>query len=85
MELVSKMSLSMQTVNIIPWELMTEQTEFYDKLVAMHVALRDQPSESDPRWRRTPPDPIPAAVFPFFHEELDKKNHHGVSRIEMLM
>ena len=64
---------------------MTEQTKFYDKLVAMHAALRDQPSESDPRWRSTPPDPIPAAVFPFFHEEPDKKNHPGVSRIQMLM
>jgi len=83
--LVSKMSLSKQTVNVIPWELMTEQNEFYNKLVAMHATLRDQPSESDPRWRSTPLDPSPAVVFPFLHGEPDKKNHPGVSRIEMLM
>jgi hypothetical protein len=64
---------------------MIEQNEFYDKLVAMHANLRDQPSESDPRWSSTPPDPIPAVVFPFFHEEPDKKNHPGVSRIQILM
>jgi hypothetical protein len=85
LELVSKMSLSMQTVNVIPWELMTKQCKFYDKLVAMHAAIRDQPSESDPRWSSTPSDPIPVAVFPFFHEEPDKKTHPGVSRINMLM
>ncbi len=66
--LVSKMSMSMQTLNVIQWELTTEQSEFYDKLVALYAALRDQPSESDPRWSSTPPDPIPAVVFPFFHE-----------------
>ncbi len=75
----------MQTVNVIPWELMTKHNEFYDKLVAMHASLRNQPSESDPRWSSTPPDPFPAVVFPFFHEEQDKKNHPGVSRIHMLM
>ena len=64
---------------------MTKENEFYDKLVAMHAALRDQPSESDPRWSSTPPDPILDVVFPFFHEEPDKKNHPGVSRIHMLM
>ncbi len=47
--LVSKISLSMQSVNVIQWELMAEQHKFYDKLVAMHSALRDQPSECDPR------------------------------------
>jgi hypothetical protein len=73
LELVSKMSLSMQTVNVIPWELMTEQRDFYDKLRRMQKALRDQPSESDPRWSSTPPDPIPSVVFSFFHEEPDKK------------
>ena len=84
LELVSKMSPSMQIVNVIPWELMTEQNEFYDKLVAMQADLRDQPSESDARWISTPPDPIPAAIFPFFHKEPDK-NYPGVSRINMLM
>ena len=64
--LVSKMSLTMQKVNVIPWELMDKQREFYDKLVMMEAALREQPSrESDPRWRSPPPDPIPASVFPF--------------------
>ena len=48
--LVSKMSLTMQKVNVIPWELMEEQREFYDKLVMMEAALRERPSrESDPR------------------------------------
>ena len=47
---VSKMSLNMQKVNVIPWELMEEQREFYDKLVMMEAALREQPNrESDPR------------------------------------
>jgi hypothetical protein len=64
---------------------MTEQRDFYNKLILMQEALRDQPSESHPRWSSTPPDPIPVVVFPFFHEEPDKKNHHGVSRIQMLM
>jgi hypothetical protein len=39
----------MQKVNVIPWELV-EQREFYDKLVMMEAALREQPNrESDPR------------------------------------
>ena len=83
--LVSEMSLSMQTVNVIPWELMTKQRDFYDKLIVMQGALRERPSESDPRWSSTPVDPIPAAIFPFFHEEPDKKNYPGLSRIQMLM
>jgi hypothetical protein len=85
LELVSKMSLSMQTLNVIPLELMTKQRDFYDKLILMHEALRDRPLESDPRWNCTPRDPIPAAVFPFFHEEPDKKNHPSLSRINMFM
>ena len=64
---------------------MGEQHEFYDKIVGMQKALRDQPRESEPRWISTPLDPIPASVFPFFHEEPDRKNYHGVSRIQMLM
>ncbi len=47
LELVSKMSLLMQTVNVIPWELMAEQREFNDKLKGMQTALRKQPHESD--------------------------------------
>ena len=44
------MSLNMQKVNVIPRELMEEQREFYDKLVMMEAALREQPSKkSDPR------------------------------------
>ena len=31
--LVSKMNLSMQTDNAIPWELMKEQHDFFDKLI----------------------------------------------------
>ena len=77
--------MSMQNVNVIPWVLMPKQNEFYDKLMAMYATLRDKPSEFDPRWSSTPPDSIPAAVFLFFHEEPDKKNHHRVSRIHMLM
>jgi hypothetical protein len=51
--LVSKMSLNMQKVNVIPWELIEEQREFYDKLVVMEATLREQPSrESDPRRLR---------------------------------
>ena len=73
LRIVSKMSLSMQTVNVIPWELMSEQRDFYDKLVSMQSALREQPKETDPRWRSTPPDPIPTNVTPFFHEEPDPK------------
>ncbi len=64
---------------------MKEQHDFYDKLIVIHAALRDRPPESDPRWRSTPPNPIPAAVFSFFHEEPDRKNYLGVSRIQMLM
>ncbi len=71
--IVSKMSLYMHTFNVVPWELMSEQRDFYDKVVSMQPALREQPKETDPRWRSTPPDPIPASVFPFFHEEPDPK------------
>ena len=60
--LVSKMSLTMQTVNLIPWELMGEQHDFYNKIVAMREVLRDKPLESDPRWCSTPRDPIPALI-----------------------
>ena len=41
LKLVSKMSLRMQTVNVIPWELMDEQRDFYNHLVLMEEALRD--------------------------------------------
>ena len=47
--LVSKMSLSMQTVNVIPWKLMREEQVFYDKLVVMEAALRERSPETDPR------------------------------------
>jgi hypothetical protein len=83
--LVSKMSLIMQKVNSIPWELMEEQREFYDNLVRMEAALREKPRQSDPRWLSTPPDPIPASIFPFFHKEPDSKHHPGETRIQMLM
>ncbi len=46
---VSRMSLSMQTVNVIPWELMDEQRDFYNHLVLMEEALRDRPKDTDPR------------------------------------
>jgi hypothetical protein len=64
---------------------MTEQQAFYDKLVVMDAALREQPPESEPRWSNTPRDPIPSAAFPFFHEETDPKQHPGVTRIQMLI
>jgi len=84
--LFSKMRLFMQKINGIPWELMEEQREFYDKLMTMEAALWEQPSrESDPRWRSNPPDPIPASVFPFFHREPDPKHHPGQTRIQMLI
>ena len=51
----------------------------------MHEALRDRPPESDPRWSITPPDPISAAAFPFFHEKPDQINYSGASRSQMLM
>ena len=85
LELVGQMIMSMQTVKVIPWELMAEQQALYDKLVSMELALRQQPLESDPRWTSTHPDPIMAAVFPYFHEEPDPKHHLDVSRIQMLM
>ncbi len=40
LRLISKMSLQMQKVNVIPWELMREQREFFDKIVLMEAALR---------------------------------------------
>ena len=65
---------------------MEEQRDFYDKLVMMEDALREQPSrEFDPRWRSTPPDPIPASVFPFFHREPDPKHHPDQTRTRMLI
>jgi hypothetical protein len=80
------MSLAMQKVNVIHWELMEEQREFYDKLAMMDVALREQPStESFPRWRSTPPDPIPVSVFLVFHREPDPKHDPGQTRIQMLI
>ncbi len=85
LRLVCKMSLTMQTVNVIPWGLMRDQHDFYDKIVAIHKVLRGQPKESDPRWRSTPLDPIPASHFLYFHEEPDQTHQPGVSRIHMLM
>ena len=76
--LVNKMSLNMQKVNVIHWEMTEEQREFYDNLVMMEAALREPPSrESDPRWMNTPPDSIPASVFLFSHKEPDPKHHPG--------
>ncbi len=76
----------MQKVKVIPRELMEEHREFYDKLVMIEAALREQPSiESDPRWMSTPPDPIRASIFPFFHREHDPKPHPGQTRIQMLI
>jgi len=84
--LVCKTSLNMQIVNVFPWGLMEEQREFYDKLVNVEDALREQPSrESDPWWMSTPPDPISVFIFPFFHREPDPKHHLGQTRIHMLI
>ncbi len=85
LELVSKISLSMQKVNVVPWELMAERREFYDKLTGMQAALRKQPHKSDPRWSSTPLDPILAKVFPFLHGEPDPKHQPSVTRLQMLM
>jgi hypothetical protein len=85
LKLVSKMSLTMQTVNVVPWELMDEQRAFYDKLLVMEEALRDRPKDSDPRWSTIPPSPFPQTIFPFFHEEPDPKNYPGQSRVQMLL
>jgi hypothetical protein len=79
------MSLLMQTVNVVPWELMAEQRAFYDTIVVMETALRKQPKESDTRWMSTPPDPIPANIFLFFHQKSDRRHHPGQSRIQMLI
>ncbi len=49
LKLVRNMSLKMQTVNVIHWELMDEQRQFYNKLVLMEEALRDRPKDTDPR------------------------------------
>jgi hypothetical protein len=81
LKLVSKMSLTMQTVNVVPWELMQEQREFFNNIVAMEAALRDRPKDTDPRWSTVPPTPFPPAIFPFFHEEPDPKNYPGQSRV----
>ena len=64
---------------------MVEQRAFYDTIVAMEASLRKQPKESDTRWRSTPPDPILANIFPFFHQEPDRRHHPGQSRIQMLI
>ncbi len=86
LEPMSKMSVSMQIVNVLPWELMAEQQAFYDKLVFMEAAFWEPDSpETDSRWSSTMPDPIPAKVFPFFHEELDLKHHPSETQIQMLM
>jgi hypothetical protein len=49
LHVVNKMSLLMQIVNVVPWELMAEHRAFYDTIVAMEAALRKQPKESDTR------------------------------------
>jgi hypothetical protein len=41
LRLIIKMSLSMQTCNVVPWELMQEEPEFYGNLVLVEAALRD--------------------------------------------
>ena len=64
---------------------MVEQREFYDIIVRIQAALQKQPKELDPRWMSTPPDPIPASILPFFHQEHDRKNHLGQSRVQMLI
>jgi hypothetical protein len=84
LRLINKMSLQMQKVNVIPWEVMREQREFYDKVVLMEAALRDRPKETDPRWSVIPLDLFPPLVFPFFHEELDPKKH-PLSRDQLLL
>ena len=75
----------MQTVNVVPWELMHEQREFYDKLVVMDAALRDRPKDTDHRWSTVPPSPFPPTIFPFFHEEPDPKHFPGQTRVQMLL
>ncbi len=75
----------MQTVNVIPWELMDEQREFYTMLVHMEEVLRDRPKDTDPRWSIVPPTPFLPTIFPFFHEEPDPKKFLGQSRVQMLL
>ena len=85
LDLVSQMSFLMQKANVVPWELTVEQRKFYENIVRMHAALRKQPKESDPRWMSTPPEPIPASIFPFFHQEPDRNHHPRHSHIQMLI
>ena len=76
----------MQTINVIPWELVARQHAFYDKLVFMKATLRESDTlETEPRRRNTVPDPIPAAIFPFFHKEPDPNHHPEKTRIQMLI
>ncbi len=77
LKLVSMMSLTMQTVNVIPWELMDEQREFHDKLVLMEEALIDRPKDSDPRWTTVPPSLFPPSIFPSFTKSRILKNSRG--------
>jgi hypothetical protein len=80
------MILLMQTVNVIPWELMAEYQAFYDKLVFLEASLRESDSpETHPRRSNIVPDPIPAVIFPLFDEEPDPKHPPGETRIQMLM
>jgi hypothetical protein len=52
----------------------------------MEAALREYDSPAtDPGRSSTFPDPIPAAIFPFFHEEPDQKHYPGETLIHMLM
>jgi hypothetical protein len=81
LKLVGNMSLEMQTVNVVPWELMDEQRAFYDKLVVSEAALRNRPKDMDPRWSMVPPSPFPPTIFPFFHEDPDPKYYPRQSRV----
>ena len=37
------------------------------------------------RWMITPPDPIPASIFPFFHRDLDPMHHPSQTRIQIII
>ncbi len=86
LQLVSKVILSVQTINVIPLELMAEQHAFYDKLVLWRQ-LCGSPTLGSPtparaaRFRTL----FRLRFYPFFHEEPDPKHHPIEIRIQMLM
>jgi hypothetical protein len=87
LEKVMFLSLSMQTVDVLPWELIEEQVQFKKSMdeIVMQLDPEDPDHENAPLHSlRSTEQPLPQKHFRFMYEKADKKGEYPGSRHDQL-